>query len=90
MSAHFILGRIPAAVKQNTNTAKRQKCFLNHASSSLILHVEKERESLQRVKKVWECDFGYHKIWQTFAFNFSKFRINGLRSDIKLSKESSV
>ena len=55
-----------------TNTAERQNCFLNHASTSLIIHEEKERESLQRAKKVWEYDFGYHETWQTIAFNFFK------------------
>ena len=44
-----------------------------HFSITLIIHDEKTKEiTAVTVKEVWIGDPIYHKIWRTFALNFSK------------------
>ena len=43
----------------------------NELKIQLIIHEEKTKE-IPTAKKVWIGDPNYHKIWWTFALNFSK------------------
>ena len=43
--------------------------FIIIFSNSLIIHEEKAKE-VTTFKRVWICDFNYHKVLWTFAMNF--------------------
>ena len=56
-------------------------------SNSLIIHAEKTKEVVT-VKEVWICDPYFHKIFITFALNFSNnYCFYALRSYSKHPKE---